>query len=334
MRYIKINHNSEKPKYQQIIQSILEAIDRGELRMGDKLPSLNQLCKEFSLSQDTVLYAYNDLKSRGIIASTVGKGYFIVSITTHKTHKIFLLFDTLTLYKESLYNTILEKFKNKGSVEIFFHHNNKKVFSNLIKEAAGNYSSYVIMPTLDKDSEKVLENLPLKNVFLLDVGRDLLGHKYAYVCQRFEKDVYVCLKKGLKKLKKYNTLYLISPGNKLQYKEIQQGVEKFAKMNNFNYKTLNNIDNHEIRAKEAYLIINDIDLVNIIKMSNANNLLIGKDVGIISYNKSPLKEVMVNGITTISTDFEEMGNKVSDMILKNRRERIDNQVEFIIGRSL
>ncbi len=331
---IKINKNLSKPKYQQIIQCILEDIDKGELKLGDKIPSLNQLCKEFSLSQDTVLYAYNDLKARGIIVSTVGKGYFIASTTTHEKHKIFLLFDSLTLYKESLYDAILEKFKNKGRVEIFFHHNNKKVFANLIKEAIGNYSSYVIIPILEKDTKKVLENLPRKKVFLLDQGRNLLGDKYAHVCQRFEKDVFVCLTKSLKELKKYDTLYMIIPGNKLQYKEIQQGFERFAKSNNFNYELLKKINGHKIKAKEVFLAINDIDLVEVIKMANENNLSIGKDVGIISYNKSPLKEVMANGITTISTDFEEMGKIVSDMILKNKRAKVDNQVEFIKGGSL
>ncbi len=69
-------------------------------------------------------------------------------------------------------------------------------------------------------------------------------------------------------------------------------------------------------------------------MSHKNNLTIGKDIGIISYNKSPLKEVMANGITTISTNFEEMGKIVSNMILKNKRAKVDNQVEFIKGGSL
>lgn len=333
MQYIKIK-NSAKPKYQQIVQSILDAIDKNELKLGDKLPSLKQLCKEFSLSQDTVLRAYNELKNKGMISSAIGKGYYVSSIVTSETHKIFLLFDALTLYKESLYNSILEKFMNKGSVEIFFHHNNKKVFRNLITQAVGNYSSYVIMPILDKDTASILADLPLKKVFLLDMGRNLLGHKYAYVCQRFEKDVYVSLKKGLKELRKYNTLCLLNPGNKLQYKEIQQGMEKFAKMNKFNFKTLKNLDNHKINSKEVYLTINDIDLVSIIKMAKAKDLVIGKDIGIISYNKSPLKEVMANGITTISTDFEEMGRKIADMIIKNRREKIDNKVEFINGGSL
>jgi len=334
MDYININGNFQKPKYQQIVYSVLEAIENGELKLGSKLPSLNKICKEFQLSQDTVLYAYNELKARGIISSTVGKGYYIISTAVHESHKIFLLFDTLTLYKESLYNTILDKFKGKGRVEIFFHHNNSQVFKSIVKNAAGNYSAYVIIPILQSEPINVLQELPEKSVYILDLGLKLLSNKYACVCQNFEKDVYNSLEILSNKLKKYESFYLVCPGNKFQYKEIQYGFEKFAKDNKLNSKVLNNLDKQTVGPKEAYLVINDIDLVKIIKASNTRGLTIGKDIGIISYNKSPLKEVMANGITTISTDFEEMGKTISNMILKKKRDKVINRIEIIKGGSL
>lgn len=334
MKYIKINSNSEVPKYQQIVQSVLDAIDNDLLKIGDRLPSLNQLHKEFSLSQDTTLTAYNELKHKGIVASAIGKGYYISSTTTYQTHKIFLLFDKLTLYKENLYNAILDKFKNKGTVDIYFHHNNKNVFQKLIKESAGVYSSYIIMPIIDSETEKILAGLPVKRVFLLDVGRNLLRHKYPYVCQNFKKDVYKCLKNGISYINKYKRIFLINHDEKVHSKEIEQGIIKFTKTCNFEFEVIKSLSNHTMKEKSIYLAINDLDLVDVIKTANTNNLAIGRDIGIISYNKSPLKEVMANGITTISTDFEEMGRKISDMILKGKRERIDNKVELIIRGSL
>lgn len=38
-------------------------------------------------------------------------------------------------------------------------------------------------------------------------------------------------------------------------------------------------------------------------------LEVGKQVGVISYNETPLKKIILNGITTISTDFHLMGGK-------------------------
>ena len=45
-------------------------------------------------------------------------------------------------------------------------------------------------------------------------------------------------------------------------------------------------------------------------------LKVGKDVGVISYNESPMKKIILNGITTISTDFEMMGMKAAQLIIE------------------
>ncbi len=46
------------------------------------------------------------------------------------------------------------------------------------------------------------------------------------------------------------------------------------------------------------------DLVILIERILAAGLKVGKDVGVISYNETPLKKIILNGITTISTDFK------------------------------
>ena len=53
----------------------------------------------------------------------------------------------------------------------------------------------------------------------------------------------------------------------------------------------------------------------------------GQDVGIVSYNDTPLKELL--GITVISTDFKTMGETAAYMILKDKRERVKNAFRFI-----
>ena len=65
------------PKYKQIIYSIEKTIVKGLLKKDEKLPSINKVCLEFSISRDTVLLAYEELKKRGIIYSILGKGYYI-----------------------------------------------------------------------------------------------------------------------------------------------------------------------------------------------------------------------------------------------------------------
>ena len=65
MKIISVHNNSGFPKYKQIISSIERAIEEEKLIKGDKLPSINKVCVAFSLSRDTVLQAYDELKKRG-----------------------------------------------------------------------------------------------------------------------------------------------------------------------------------------------------------------------------------------------------------------------------
>ena len=51
--------------------------------------------------------------------------------------------------------------------------------------------------------------------------------------------------------------------------------------------------------------------------------------GIISYKETPLKKVVENGITTISTDFRAMGKIIAQMILEGKKEQIENKCYLI-----
>jgi DNA-binding LacI/PurR family transcriptional regulator len=42
---------------------------------------------------------------------------------------------------------------------------------------------------------------------------------------------------------------------------------------------------------------------------------VGKNVGLISYNETPLKKLILHGISTISTDFHMMGTTAANMVL-------------------
>ena len=82
------------------------------------------------------------------------------------------------------------------------------------------------------------------------------------------------------------------------------------------------------------VVIEEMDLVNLIKKTRSQHLTIGKDVGIISYNETPLKEVLLDGITVISTDHEKMGESAARLILNNSQESIKNPFVFIRRKSL
>ncbi|MEO7044665.1 MAG: substrate-binding domain-containing protein, partial [Ferruginibacter sp.] len=63
-------------------------------------------------------------------------------------------------------------------------------------------------------------------------------------------------------------------------------------------------------------------------------LKVGEQVGIISYNEIPLKKIILNGITTISSDFDQMGKIAAELILSNSKEHIEVPFKLTLRASL
>jgi DNA-binding LacI/PurR family transcriptional regulator len=61
---------------------------------------------------------------------------------------------------------------------------------------------------------------------------------------------------------------------------------------------------------------------------------LGKDVGIISYNDSIIKEILLEGITVISTDFQQLGKKAGQIILERKKQPYDNPFYVFHRKSL
>ena len=63
LKLLRIDSDSRMPKYRQIVNSILEEIEKGSLKVGMRIPSINEISEEYYLSRDTVEKAYNYLKT-------------------------------------------------------------------------------------------------------------------------------------------------------------------------------------------------------------------------------------------------------------------------------
>jgi DNA-binding transcriptional regulator YhcF (GntR family) len=332
MKIINIQNNQGVPKYKQIISSIEKTIEEGQLKKDEKLPSINKVCLEFSLSRDTVLQAYEELKKRGIIYAILGKGYYVKSTEVNIKQRIFLLFEELNIFKEDLYNSFMENIGKGVQIDIFFHHFNLKVFQKLINDSNGNYTKYVIMPTNLVGAADIIKTLPVNEVYILDQTNPELK-SFPAVYQNHLTDIYNGLQKGKSRLNKYQKLIMIFPG----FREplgMKMGFEKFCVDFAFEYEVITEFKNREIKKGEVYVIPTDRDLVQVIEKSKLQNLKLGTDFGIISYNETPLKKIVENGITTISTNFEEMGKILAQMILTGKKEQIENKSNLIIRNSL
>lgn len=305
----QLDSTSSQTKMQQLIHAITEAISNGTLKEGDFLPSVNRLSRESGLSRDTIFKAYTTLKQRSVISSTPTKGYFV----SNESYKVMMLLDDFSAFKEQLYGNFRNALPENYSVDLLFHHYNPAVFEQLILNSLGRYSMYVVMNIHHERIEAVVKKIDPNKLLILDMGTPNTPD-IAYIVQDFKQGLFNCLEEGKKLLRKYNEFSLVFPDSTPHPKVAIDIFSRFCNENQLKHAVIQKIKNRNIEKGQAYLVIKEDELVHIIKECRRKGLKVGEDVGLISYNDSPMKEIVGNGITVISVDFEEMGKKVAHFI--------------------
>ncbi len=335
---IVLTEHSSMPKYQQIAQSVIGGIKRGELQPGDQLPSVNSLIVKHGLSRDTIVKGYELLKEQGAIESVPGKGYFIPSTREQQDLRIFLAFNKLSQYKKIIYDAFTETIGDEGLIDFLIYHNDVKLLKKQLEErASGHYSHYVLIPHFmegENEARELINQLPKRKLVLLDKKMEGINGQYASVYQEFEEDIFHALTEAGPLMKKYRCITLLFPDRSYQPKEIALGFERFCQKSGFQYDLATGWDTAPIQKGRAYICLTEEDLVGLIRETRKKSLHVGKDIGILSYNENPVKEVLLNGITVISTDFENLGRQAARFILENKRAHLANPFRLIVRKSL
>lgn len=332
---IRINDKMAIPKYEQLVNEIIRNIRTGKLKIGDRVPSINHICQNFEISRDTVVIAYNELKSRGIISPIHGKGFYVASASAKSKLKIFLLFDSMNSYKEVLYRSLVNNLGNKFQVDIFFHYYNIVIFEQLIKDNHSKYGFFVIMPHFNEDVSSFIKDIPPEKILIID--KDIIdrGNLYSGVFQEFYKDIRSSLNEAIPYLKKYKKFKFIANHN-FQFipDGMADGFITFCRENKIRYSMHENLKDSMPKTSDVFLVVSDQDLIELLRTCITRDWIPGKDIGIISYDDTPLKEILAGGISVISTDFSAMGKKAADMILNGISGKFENPCNFIPRKSL
>lgn len=304
-----VNKNSNVLKFQQLVDAIINSISQNQLKQGDMLPSVNQIMKECQLSRDTVFKAYSELKKRGAVESVPNRGYFVTKNIT----KVFLFLDTFKAYKEVLYGSFLKHLQNNISVDLHFHHYNIDVFEKIISESLGKYSKYIIMNFDNKKVPEIIDKIAEEKLLIID-WKIHSTDKQSGVFQDFGKSVFDCFQLNLEKLKKYNEFTFLYPSFTYHPKITIKYFEKFCSENNLKHSVIFDFDKFEIKKGGLYFLVSDRTLARFLDQCSEKGFEPGQDVGVISYNDTPMKKYVKNGITVISTNFELMGKKAADFV--------------------
>jgi DNA-binding GntR family transcriptional regulator len=72
-----LRRSSPVPIKQQIVDHITEAVARGDLAPGDKLPAGRELAEDWEVGYSTINDAMKVLTERGVLVAAMGKGTFV-----------------------------------------------------------------------------------------------------------------------------------------------------------------------------------------------------------------------------------------------------------------
>lgn len=320
MYQVKVLENTSASKVQQIVSAFMHDIDNGLLKKGDKLPTINQFSENNGVARDTIEKAYKRLRSSGYIASYPSRGYFVLGRDGGKL-KVLLVFNKLSSFKKIIYDAILDGLGKRAKVDLCIHHYSPQLLKEILEANRGRYDYYAVMPHFytgakPEECKRILELVPPHELILLDKRISDWEHATKLVYQDFKNDIYEALGGLAPLLRKYKKVMLLFPENTNHPKEIIKGIEDFCSDQKKEFAIIAGAEKEPLSKHGVYIAVEEEDLAQLIKKVRRSQMVLGRDIGIISFNETVFKELL--DITVVTTDFEAMGRTTADLILGKR----------------
>ena len=326
-----LQKDSKDSIYRQLVVQVEHAIHEGSLLSGEQIPSMNELASQLHISRETVKKAYGILVDKGIIVPKQGRGFFVADAnTSDRRLQVLVIFDKVSVYKQILFNALAERMGESAELTIVNHNQSLDLLEYYLDNNLDYFDYYVVTPhfPLDETSQaravKQLSRIPYRKLIMLDRLQPNFTGNFGAVYQDFENDIYTGLVQGMESPSQTKMLRVITLPASLYGKSIHKGIERFSREFSIPAEFLTDSPK-DIHKGDTFLVLNsqlDAGLVSLAREIRREGLNIGTDVKIISYNEADMYELVLGGLTTVSTDFREMGRLAADMILSRHLEKI------------
>jgi DNA-binding transcriptional regulator YhcF (GntR family) len=320
-----INDSSNRPKFLQIADRVRELIDSGKLSLGDRLPSINETIAHFSVSRDTAVKAYQELKDRGIIESTPNKACFVSNVLLHEDlKKVLFLIDALTPYKAILFSGILDNLGPGYYVDIITHGDNFEILKAAYEKyrAMRNCAALLVIPTASQNREFDYFRYvnPGKLLFL---DRRVPETKHPAVWQDFADGFFGALMAQSAALEKYRSvIFLTKYFTNPILEEMNEGLSRFANATGkaFEHRHTRFTDKEiqgtiEVALGDLFFILDDHLVAKTLDACKERGLRPGKDLGLVAINDGPLYEQLSVPMSVLTADFYAIGAAAARFIL-------------------
>lgn len=178
------------PKYIQIKNFIIKKIESGEYQVGDKIPSENELSKQFNVSRLTANCAIKELTSAGIVERVRGKGTFIKEVKKQYLSSPSLVFlDNIKLSDDinstKKHTLVSQKvITPKASIREKFSLTENEKANELIRLMYDDNDTIAIDFSYIPESimkENSFNDLYIEEMYFHNYLKDILGYEIKYV---------------------------------------------------------------------------------------------------------------------------------------------------------
>lgn len=335
LNLLKVDEHSITPKYLQIVDIILSDIENGIFKIGEQIPSINETSAEFYMARDTVEKAYKVLKEKGIITSVKRKGYFVSSTGKMASKRILMILNDINHDKRQIFDAFVDRMPANSEVDLFLFNGQIELLQKCLIKNKGHYDHFVLLPQFDACEQALEQTLSLvaREKLLLIQTTGQLVDGFAGIVQNTKKDIYGALTEVQSSIRKYTEIRLLVEHTSLQ-NELIEGFVDFCADHKIRFSVHDRLEVDQINKGQLYLTMSEHDLVSIIKTSKSLEMEIGKDIGLISYNDSDLKEVLCGGITVFTPAYDEIGREAADFIINKRLGTKENAFRVIARSSI
>lgn len=329
----KIQELDEIPSYskhERFVEGIINAINEKIISIGDPLPSVNAMISGLGYARETVVKGYRELQSRGLIESKNRLGYFVSDDNTQQSLKVALLMYTIDTFQEQFYRSFRNELGENVLLDVFFHHGNIEVFETVFSMIKNrHYGMYAISPIHHPRTRELLNTIPRQKLLMFDRYEPLEGD-FNYVVQEFEKSSYAIFEQLKDVIMRFNKMLFFHNPDSLFPPEIVRSFQRFIHDNNIEGEVLREYEPGSVEKGVVYYINDNAELWNLLRDCTAKKIKPGKDIGILSHNDEPVKELVGNGITTYSVSFNDMGKRAAQAMLS--REPVHEVMPTILIR--
>ncbi|WP_207180736.1 GntR family transcriptional regulator [Anaerocellum diazotrophicum] len=336
-----------KTKYEIIKDFIIEGINSGKFKEGEKIYSENMLSRKFKVSRHTVRRAIMELEFEGLLVSQKGRGTFVAKKTADSSKCIAVLTTFISDYIFPLIIRGIEKvIAHEGYGLLLFSTDNSYEFERYHLESIinnPNIDAVIIEPTksaLPSKNQELYRKLIQKDIPVIFINTILEEIAQNYIITKDQSAVYrlTCslIKSGCKKL------LGIFKGDDLQGIKRYSGFEKACREAQaefdaifFTSEEYNFVHNRaaEVISRERFdaaVCYNDkIALPLCVKLKEMG-FKIPQDISVTGYDNSLLATLTDIKLTTVEHPKEKLGEmaaKAAVSMIKKTRKIIKEEIE-------